>query len=311
MFTEIFVVLGIIFLLSLLGYLIPQLIVCFSKPLDLKTRYGGGYAFITGGNSGIGESFAKKLAKQGFNLIILAQNEERLNQTKAALKEIDSTIDVRTIKADLSGDPVQVTKDIVQQLEGLDISILYFNAGLGVMDKTSSPTEKTLHMFQSNIVTHQYLFQELYPKLANRQTATKRRGGVLFTSSGLAFLISPGSVVYAATKAYMGHLGECLATEAESDYGIDVVSIYPGITNTRFFKREQEEAKMPKMMEMMFQSPDQVAGYALSGLGRVTRVDSGFQGIFGRIVMKLIDANIFIKIVQKAGSLRKKNIKPD
>ncbi|KAA6362898.1 MAG: hypothetical protein EZS28_041575, partial [Streblomastix strix] len=163
MFTEIFVVLGVIFCLSLLGYLIPQLIVRILKPLDLKTRYGGGYAFITGGNSGIGEAFAKKVAKMGFNVAILGQNEERLTKTAAALKEIDPSIDVRTIKADLSGDAEKVTQSIVQQLEGLDLSILFFNAGLGVFEDATNPTEKSLIQFRSNIVTHQYIFQSLYP----------------------------------------------------------------------------------------------------------------------------------------------------
>ncbi|KAA6374452.1 MAG: hypothetical protein EZS28_030020, partial [Streblomastix strix] len=97
MLTEIFIVLGVIFLLSLLGYLIPQLIVQFSKPLDLQNRYGGGFVFITGGNSGIGEAFAKKVAALGFNLAILGQNEERLNKTALTLHEINSQVRVITI----------------------------------------------------------------------------------------------------------------------------------------------------------------------------------------------------------------------
>ncbi|KAA6353596.1 MAG: hypothetical protein EZS28_050877, partial [Streblomastix strix] len=48
------------------------------------------------------------------------------------------------------------------------------------------------------------------------------------------------------------------------------------------------------------QSAERVAGLALSGLGRFTRVDCGAQGIGSRIAVKLIDANIFIRIMQKA-----------
>ncbi|KAA6392157.1 MAG: putative 17 beta-hydroxysteroid dehydrogenase type 3 [Streblomastix strix] len=310
MFTEIFIVLGVIFLLSLLGYLIPQLIVWFTKPLDLKTRYGGGWAFITGGNSGIGEAFAKKVAKMGFNVAIVARDEDRLKKVEIELKEINPEIKTLAIKADLSGDPVQVTEQIVQQLEGLDISILYFNAGQGAMEKITNPTEKSLIMFRSNIVTHQYLFQQLYPKLANRQLSdSKRRGAVLFTSSGLAIFVSPGAVLYAATKAYMGHFGECLATEAEQ-FGIDVISIYPGMVNTRLGKREQE-MKIPPLLEKLMQSADFVANLALSGLGRVTRVDCGFSGIIARIITKVIDNNLFIKIIQIASSGKKKEKKND
>ncbi|KAA6315079.1 MAG: hypothetical protein EZS28_055473, partial [Streblomastix strix] len=119
----------------------------------------------------------------GFNVAILGQNEERLNKTATAIHEINSQILVKTIVADLSGDATQVTEQIVRQLEGFDISILYFNAGYSVMELASNQSEAALRMFRSNIVTHQYLFQELYPKLAARKTDASRRGGVLFTAS--------------------------------------------------------------------------------------------------------------------------------
>ncbi|KAA6379593.1 MAG: putative 17 beta-hydroxysteroid dehydrogenase type 3 [Streblomastix strix] len=310
MITEIFIVLGVIFLLSLLGYLIPQLIVHFSKPLDLKTRYGGGWAFITGGNSGIGESFAKKVAKMGFNVAILGQDQERLNKVEEELKQINSEIKTLAIKADLSGDPVQVTKNIVQQLEGLDISILYFNAGYGRIENAAHPTEKSLIMLCSNIVTHQYIFQALYPKLASRKLSdSQRRGAVLFSSSGLAIFASPIAVVYSATKAYMGHLGECLATEAEQ-FGVDVVSIYPGIVRTRFGKRDDDAKDLP-IKENKMQNPDSVADRALSALGRVTRVDSGVAGIMARLMSKIVDANLFIKFQQKKNIKNEKDNKSD
>lgn len=70
MFTQIFVVLGVIFCLSLLGYIIPQLIICFSKPLDLKQSYGGGWAFISSASSGIGEALAKNVTKDFFQFNI-------------------------------------------------------------------------------------------------------------------------------------------------------------------------------------------------------------------------------------------------
>ncbi|KAA6398242.1 MAG: putative 17 beta-hydroxysteroid dehydrogenase type 3, partial [Streblomastix strix] len=210
-FACIFSLWGLLSLLSLLIYLIPQLVVRILNPLDLKKRYGGGWCFITGGNSGIGESFAKKVAKIGLNVVILGQNEERLNKVAADILSINQNIETKTIKADLSGNPEQVTEEIVQQLSGLDICIVYFNAGFG---NAAQPTKKSLDQFNTNIVTHQHLFQVLYPRLVNRQLTAKKRGAILFTSSGLGIITTPGSVVYSATKSYLGHLGECLASEA-------------------------------------------------------------------------------------------------
>ncbi|KAA6388922.1 MAG: putative 17 beta-hydroxysteroid dehydrogenase type 3 [Streblomastix strix] len=305
MFTEIFVVLGVIFLLSLLGYIIPQLIVRYSRPLDLKTRYGGGWAFITGGNSGIGESFAKNVAALGFNVVILARDQERLERVEFELKEINSQIKVKTIKADLYGDPVQVTEEIVKQLDGLDISILYFNAGYAAHEDASNPSDKYLKQIHCNIITHQYIFQQLYPRLANRQLndSQKRRGAVLFTSSGLAIIPNPGESVYGATKAYMGHFGECLATEADA-FGIDVVSVYPGVVKTRFTRDRTKE--LPKFLKKISINPDRVAHDAISGLGRVTRVDTGYMAITMRLITKVFDSYITIKFIQKITSGKKK-----
>ncbi|KAA6377996.1 MAG: hypothetical protein EZS28_026476, partial [Streblomastix strix] len=172
-------------------------------------------------------------------------------------------------------------------------------------NNAAHPTETSHNIFQGNIVTHQYLFQVLYPKLAERQMRSERRGAVLFTSSDLSFHIIPGPV-HPATKAYIGHLGECLATEAEH-FDIDVVSVYPGLTNTLFRKREMD-IKLPPIVEKLMQNQEKVAGSALSGLDRVTRVDSEVQVLTFRIIMNLIDANIFIKIVSKIySSVWKKN----
>ncbi|KAA6377512.1 MAG: hypothetical protein EZS28_026962, partial [Streblomastix strix] len=105
------------------------------------------------------------------------------------------------------------------------------------------------------------------------------------------------SHVYGATKEYLGHLGECLATEAEY-YGIDVVSLYPGFVNTRFLGRINN-VQMPSWLEKINQNPDEPINLALSGLGRITRVDSGFQSVLFRLFTKIVDANIFIKITAK------------
>jgi short-subunit dehydrogenase len=72
----------------------------------------------------------------------------------------------------------------------------------------------------TNIVTHQHLFNLLYPPLTKRpiNPITQKRGAVLFTSSGLTFINPPSMSIYVATKAYMGAFGENLAAEAKGIY---------------------------------------------------------------------------------------------
>jgi hypothetical protein len=69
MLKSILIILGVLFLASILGYLIPQIIICILPERNLKKRYGDkSWAFITGGSSGIGKSFALKVAKQVFSI---------------------------------------------------------------------------------------------------------------------------------------------------------------------------------------------------------------------------------------------------
>jgi hypothetical protein len=70
-FGSLFSFFGIFNLISFFIYIIPQCLPRIFGIKDLKKRYNGGWVFITGGNSGIGEAFAKKIAKQGFNIVIL------------------------------------------------------------------------------------------------------------------------------------------------------------------------------------------------------------------------------------------------
>ncbi|KAA6370307.1 MAG: hypothetical protein EZS28_034166 [Streblomastix strix] len=148
--ADFFVVLGVIFVLSLLGYLIPQLVIRILKPLDLKKRYGGGFAFVTGGSSGMGEQFAKKVAQMGFNLAILSEDEEGLNKVAKEINDVNPQCRVIIIKADLSGDPETVTEQVVAQLQNEDISIIFFNAGYGVV-------EVIIDLFQFNLFIEQFV----------------------------------------------------------------------------------------------------------------------------------------------------------
>ncbi|KAA6388385.1 MAG: putative 17 beta-hydroxysteroid dehydrogenase type 3 [Streblomastix strix] len=302
-------IIGGLAILSFLGYIIPQFVIIFSKPLDLHSRYGGGWAFVTGGSSGIGEAFAKKVAKMGFNVAILGQNEERLNRVEKEIKEYNPEIKTLAIKADLSGDPVQLTENIMKQLDGKDVSIMFFNAGINVFEYAAQPSEDSMQQFRTNVISHQHLFHSLFPKLASRKVDLKsgyKRGAMIFTSSVVTFVSPPGMAVYAATKSYLSGLAESLASEADV-FGIDVVSIYPGGVNTRIGER-LPTSKVPTSMKSINQSPDQVAALAVSAIGRFTHLDSGFQAIILRILSKFIDSNIFIQILRIFRPLIMRNV---
>jgi hypothetical protein len=65
-------ILGVVFIISLLSYILPQLIIAFSSEPNLLKRYGeGSWTFISGDNSGIGKEFALKLAKQVYLIFLI------------------------------------------------------------------------------------------------------------------------------------------------------------------------------------------------------------------------------------------------
>eukprot|EP00770_Monocercomonoides_exilis_P008154 MONOS_8112.1-p1 / transcript=MONOS_8112.1 / gene=MONOS_8112 / organism=Monocercomonoides_exilis_PA203 / gene_product=short chain dehydrogenase / transcript_product=short chain dehydrogenase / location=Mono_scaffold00297:91-1355(-) / protein_length=292 / sequence_SO=supercontig / SO=protein_coding / is_pseudo=false len=280
---------GFVFLVSVAAYLLPQLAILFAKETNFVKRYGRSWAFITGGSSGIGLSLAKKLGRQGMNLIILSETEQNLKNAKAILNNLFPTIQVCLICADLSKDPNILAKTVLNQIDGLDISAIVVNAGYGLFESASNPSASTLHMFHSNIVGHQHLINALFPILAKRRPHFDgrkwRRGCVIFTSSVTGCFVSPYNAVYSATKAYLDHFGECLSLEA-SCLKIDVVSIRPGSVKTKFHDRIPRFFVMD-LINLFQQSPDAVASRVLKSVGMFVKVDCGVFAVLVELMNKL------------------------
>ena len=60
---------------------------CFAYRLNLKKRYGGGWALVTGASDGIGKEYCIELAKSGFDIILMARNKEKLEEVAKELRE--------------------------------------------------------------------------------------------------------------------------------------------------------------------------------------------------------------------------------
>eukprot|EP00770_Monocercomonoides_exilis_P002402 MONOS_2386.1-p1 / transcript=MONOS_2386.1 / gene=MONOS_2386 / organism=Monocercomonoides_exilis_PA203 / gene_product=unspecified product / transcript_product=unspecified product / location=Mono_scaffold00049:43668-44654(+) / protein_length=267 / sequence_SO=supercontig / SO=protein_coding / is_pseudo=false len=231
------------------------------------------------------------------NLIIVGRAGEKMENTVHEIQTKFKDIQVKSVFADLSADPVVTTQAVLQQIEGLDISFIALNAGSGVPERMSRPNAKSLDLFHLNIVTHQHLFNALYPQLAKRpkQNNSKFRGGVLITSSANAVFTAPFVASYSAAKAYQQHFAECLSLEAKV-IGIDVVTVVPGGVATRFhIDAPPTDIKLPAPTNG--QHPDAVASRALSSLGRFVECDSGLMPFGLRILAKIFDRNILLKIM--------------
>ncbi|MGM0563826.1 MAG: SDR family NAD(P)-dependent oxidoreductase [Pseudomonadota bacterium] len=186
------------------------------------------YVVITGASAGIGEQFAKALANEKQNLILVARREERLNAMARELKG-QYGIEVEVIAADLA-DPAGVdalAKQINDQQWAL--SGLINNAGFGDRGAfTELSLERQLSMIQVNVTSLVSLTWQLLPRL--RQQAGSF---VINVASTAALQAGPNMAIYYATKAFVLSFSEALHEELR-DSGVAVSTLCPGATDSEF-----------------------------------------------------------------------------
>jgi len=185
-------------------------------------------ALVTGGSGGIGFELAKVLARNEFDLVLIARKRDTL---EAAAGQLEGKFDVRAhvFAADLRRrEAPQEIFDFLQN-ENIPIEVLVNNAGFGLGGEFSE-TEllRELEMIQVNIVSLTHL-----TKLFLAPMIKRRSGRVLNVASTAAFQPGPLMAVYYATKAYVLSFSEALAEELH-DSNITVTALCPGPTHTDF-----------------------------------------------------------------------------
>lgn len=214
----------------------------------------GPTAVVTGASSGIGESFASRLAALGFDLVLIARREDRLLATAQALQAAHH-IDVHVIGADLSS--AADLERVITKTAELDVGLLVSNAGFGLKGKhQDNDAQQLSQMLMLNCQAPMQLTHAFIPRLLERG-----RGGILLTSSIEGFLGFPNSSAYAASKAFVNSLAEGLWGEL-SPQGIDVLALCPGSTDTE--AHALQGIDQSTLVDMM--SPDEVATLALENL---------------------------------------------
>jgi len=255
---------------------------------SLAERYGG-WALVTGASAGLGEEFARALAREGLPCALTARRGERL---EALAKELESTyqVETRAIPADLS-DPVGA-EQLAAAVSDLDIGVLVNNAGFGYAGRFAKlEAERLRDMIQVNCTAPVMLTSRLLPALRERG-----RGAVIFTGSVAGRIPLPLHAVYSATKAFDLLLGEALAVELADD-GIDVLVLEPGPTATEFqaVAGEVAHAGAP---------PADVVAAALEALGRrptlIPGLKNWLRGVLGpRLLPRSLLAHAARDVVAK------------
>ena len=246
----------------------------------LLEKYGP-WALVTGASSGLGAEFARQLAAQGFHLAILARRENRLRELKSELEE-KHRIQVKVIVADLS------EEDFLSQVrpitESLEIGLLVNNAGFSITgDLLEQDPARHVDLLHVNCRAPLMLAHEF-----GRPMKERKKGGIIFVSSVVAFVASPGWSNYAASKAYVLLLAEGLASELK-EHGVQVLVLCPGTTRTEF-------QSVAGTNEFLAQNPDFVVSLALRSLGRRQTVIAGLENQLVAFSSRLIPRSLNRKI---------------
>ena len=194
------------------------------------TQQDQGTALITGASSGIGAVYADRLARRGYDLILVARNRERL----AAMADRITTQTRRSVEiidADL-GDRAQLAKVEARLKEDASITLLVNNAGIGTHTPLlDSNVDKMTQMIELNVTALTRLTYAAAPGFVSR-----RKGAVINIASIVSIAPEVLNGVYGGSKAFVYAFSLSLRHEL-ADKGVRVQAVLPGATATEFWSK--------------------------------------------------------------------------
>jgi short-subunit dehydrogenase len=215
-----------------------------------------GAALITGASSGIGATYADRLARRGHDLVLVARDTARLEALAAKLKaETGVKIDIITAdltqKADLARVEARLRDDAA-------IDILVNNAGVSLAGAfVDQDVERVESMIQLNIVSVTRLAHA-----AAKAFAARDRGAIVNISSVVGLAPELQLAVYGATKAYVTYFTQTLRLQLSPN--IHLQAVLPGATRTEIWDRSGSGGA-DKLDPGMLMEVDDLVDAALAG----------------------------------------------
>lgn len=209
------------------------------------------YALITGATSGIGYELAKLFASDGYNLVIVARNQDDLHKRSQEFSR-EYGIQVVPVSKDLFAPkaPFELYDEI--KARNINVDVLVNDAGQGQFGLfIEGDIQRYLDIIQLNVnaltvLTHLFL----------KDMVARNEGKILQVASIASELPGPWQAVYHATKAYVLHLTEALIREVK-DTNVTLTSLQPGATDTDFFNKA--DMLDSKIMDTKLSDPAKVA----------------------------------------------------
>ncbi len=192
------------------------------------TQQHPGTALVTGASSGIGALYAQRLARRGYDLILVARNRGRLNALAERITT-ETRRSVEVLEADL-GDPAQLARVEAKLREDASITLLVNNAGIGTHTPLlDSDVGRMTQMVALNVTAPMRLSYAAVPGFVARG-----RGGLINISSIVAIAPEILNGVYGGSKAFVLAFSQSLQHELAGK-GVRVQAVLPGATATDFW----------------------------------------------------------------------------
>ncbi|WP_458371104.1 SDR family NAD(P)-dependent oxidoreductase [Pseudomonas fluorescens] len=216
-----------------------------------------GTALITGASSGIGAVYADRLARQGYDLILVARSQGKLNALASHLSdETGRTVEV--VAADLTNKADSLRVEQILRSDA-SITLLVNNAGVGaVMPLLASPVDDMDAMINLNVTALMRLAYAAVPGFVARGTGT-----VINIASIVAIAPEILNGVYGGTKSFVLSLSQSMQHEL-ADKGVRIQAVLPGATATDFWSEAGNPVEnLPQEIVM---SAEDMVDAALAGL---------------------------------------------
>ena len=196
---------------------------------EFAGRYGP-WALVVGASEGIGAAFARAVAEQGLNILLVARRQQALDEIAAAVID-DFGVQARTVAVDLT-EPSAVLA-IVEATEDLEVGFVFYAAGGDPNYELflTQPIDNAVALVDRNCVAPMRLCHHFAAPMQARG-----RGGIVLVSSGAGLVGGKNMVAYGATKAFDMVMAEALWAELHPR-GVDVLGLVLGVTDTPALRR--------------------------------------------------------------------------
>lgn len=247
-------------------------------------------ALITGASGGIGRELAKRFAQDGWNLVVVARSEGKLNELKREL-ETQHGVQVRVIAQDLAQS--DAARQLCERLsqEHIEVDALVNNAGFGdnanYLESEWSRQEQLMNL---NVMALMQLTYRL-----GRTMRERGHGRILNVASIASFMAGPGMASYYASKAFVRSFSEAVAAELRGS-GVTVTALCPGPVRTNFEAAAHMEGSW--MFKLLFPANPRTvaeAGYRAMMRGRrlcYPGLLPQLAGLFARVAPRRLSAAV-------------------